>query len=285
MAATLFRKHSAEDAADPKSRARKRFKKQKHYSSDSESEDGARDAPPANSSTTTKPGSAKSKIADGNASKGNASENSASSLSFDTDSESDSAFSSTSSTAESQPTRTKPKRHDPSAFAASLKAILNSKVSSSKRADPVLVRSRDAHDAAHAIVEGKLDAKAQKALREERRIDSEKGRVKDVLLGDPRAGVDGSGPVEKSIEDTDVVAEGMSAGDVALLEKRLRKTAQRGVVRLFNAVRAAQVRGEEEARKTREKGLVGMGRRKEKVSDMGRKAFLDLVGKGGEEVR
>lgn len=62
-------------------------------------------------------------------------------------------------------------------------------------------------------------------------------------------------------------------------EKRLRKTAQRGVVKLFNAVRQAQVRGEEARREA--KGLVGRGRREEKVGEMSRKGFLELVAGGG----
>jgi len=65
------------------------------------------------------------------------------------------------------------------------------------------------------------------------------------------------------------------------LEKRLRKTAQRGVVKLFNAVRAAQVKGEEAAREARAKGLVGQGRREEKVNEMSKKGFLDLIAGGG----
>jgi hypothetical protein len=64
------------------------------------------------------------------------------------------------------------------------------------------------------------------------------------------------------------------------LEKRLRKTAQRGVVKLFNAVRAAQIKGEEAAREARAKGLIGHGRREEKVNEMSKKGFLDLIAGG-----
>jgi len=64
-------------------------------------------------------------------------------------------------------------------------------------------------------------------------------------------------------------------------EKRLRKTAQRGVVKLFNAVRAAQVKGEEASREARAKGLVGQGRREERVNEMSKKGFLDLIAGGG----
>jgi len=54
------------------------------------------------------------------------------------------------------------------------------------------------------------------------------------------------------------------------------------VVKLFNAVRAAQVRSEDAARKAREDGMVGIQKREEKISEMGRNAFLEMVGAGGK---
>jgi hypothetical protein len=71
------------------------------------------------------------------------------------------------------------------------------------------------------------------------------------------------------------------AGAVAEDEKRLRKMAQRGVVKLFNAVRAAQVRGEEAARDERKKGTIGIGEREKAVNEVSKQGFLDLInGKG-----
>lgn len=75
----------------------------------------------------------------------------------------------------------------------------------------------------------------------------------------------------------------LSAEEFQAKEKSLRKTAQRGVVQLFNAVRAAQKRGEEAEREVREKGLVGRGRREEKVGDMSREGFLSFVARGGRK--
>lgn len=77
---------------------------------------------------------------------------------------------------------------------------------------------------------------------------------------------------------------GPTAQQILEQERRLRKTAQRGVVKLFNAVRAAQVKGEEAAREARVKGLVGAKRREERVGEMGKQAFLDLVAGGGKGV-
>jgi hypothetical protein len=160
--------------------------------------------------------------------------------------------------------RKKTKRHDPSAFANSLSTILSSKLPTSKRVDPVLARSREAQEAGHELAEGKLEAKAKRKLRDEKRLATEKGRVKDVLLGEET--IDGAGA--------------MSAADIAEQERRLRKTAQRGVVKLFNAVRASQVKSEEAARLVRQQGVVGEKKREERVGEMGRNAFLEMVGAG-----
>ena len=116
---------------------------------------------------------------------------------------------------------------------------------------------------------------------------SERGRVKDVLLGDRvptslaiGASINAGFPL---LEPGEQVEEGMSAAMILEQERRLRKTAQRGVVKLFNAVRGAQVRAEEAARDGKKEGLVGTKRREERVGEMGRKAFLELVGGGGVE--
>jgi len=98
--------------------------------------------------------------------------------------------------------------------------------------------------------------------------------VRDVLLGTdlPRsaalAGVSG--------EDVEGVG-GVTVGELQEQEKRLRKTAQRGVVKLFNAVRMAQVRGEEAARKGGSRGRV-----EERVGEMSKRGFLEMVAAGGE---
>ena len=89
--------------------------------------------------------------------------------------------------------------------------------------------------------------------------------MKDVLLG------------------TDAATGEGGAGELQEQEKRLRKTAQRGVVKLFNAVRQAQVRGEEAARNA--KGIAGRDRREEKVNEMSKEGFLELVAGGGSAAK
>lgn len=161
----------------------------------------------------------------------------------------------------------KRKRNDPDAFATSMTKILGSKLSTSKRADPVLARSKTALAASHELSNSRLEAKAKHKLREERKAQLDKGRIRDVL-GLDRAVAGASSAVE----------DGLSVGEMAEQERRLRKTAQRGVVKLFNAVRAAQVKAEEAAREARKQGVVGVGRREEKATEMSKQGFLELIG-------
>ena len=146
------------------------------------------------------------------------------------------------------------KRNDPQAFSTSISKILSTKLSQSVRKDPLLSRSREAAQVSTDLASERLEKRARAKLRAERKEDLDRGRVKDVvglITGD--------------------------SGETAEEEKRLRKIAQRGVVKLFNAVRAAQVRGEEAAREERRKGTVGHANREEKVNEMSKQGFLDLI--------
>ncbi|KAH8592838.1 Rrp15p-domain-containing protein, partial [Bisporella sp. PMI_857] len=164
----------------------------------------------------------------------------------------------------------KRKRNDPEAFATSMTKILGSKLASAKRGDPVLARSKNALEASKEMTDLALEKKARHKLREERRQALDKGRVKDVLgastaFDAANGAADGGVTVQETLE----------------LEKRLKKTAQRGVIKLFSAVRAAQVKGEEAAREARQKGLIGQGRREDRVTEMSKQGFLELIAGGG----
>jgi len=160
------------------------------------------------------------------------------------------------------------KRNDPSAFATSISKILSTKLSVSKQADPVLSRSIDAKKSAQEAVDTALEAKARRKLREQKKAASEKGRVKDVLVGamDAKTG--------DSLENT---------GHIQQTERRLRKVAHRGVIMLFRAVREAQERAVEAEKGARKQGIMGAQGRSEKVNEMSRQGFLDLIaGSGGK---
>lgn len=159
----------------------------------------------------------------------------------------------------------KSKRNDPTAFATSLSKILATKLSSSKRSDPVLARSAAAHVASQAAVDNALESKAKRQLREQKRQALERGRVKDVLIATNNE----SGEPE------------VSTSEILETERKLRKVAQRGVVKLFNAVRAAQVKASEAERDTKKSGVIGMKHREEKVNELSKKGFLELIASGG----
>lgn len=154
------------------------------------------------------------------------------------------------------------KRNDPSAFSTSISKILSTKLPTSARADPVLSRSKSASQTTTDFADEKIDRQARAKLRAEKKEELDRGRIRDI----------------KGIE------RGL-AGPVAEEEKRLRKIGQRGVVKLFNAVRAAQVRGEEAAKQERKRGTVGMGEREKAANEVSRQGFLDLIsGKKGKSL-
>ncbi|KAI1848585.1 hypothetical protein JX266_005444 [Neoarthrinium moseri] len=162
--------------------------------------------------------------------------------------------------------RPKSKRNDASAFATSMSKILGTKLSTTRRADPLLSRSADAAQASREMVDAALEAKARRQMRQQKLAALEKGRVRDVLVAS---------------RDDDTGELEASTADILETERRLRKVAQRGVVKLFNAVRAAQVRGADAEVQARRDGFVGVKGREEKVSEMSRKGFLDLIASGG----
>jgi hypothetical protein len=132
-----------------------------------------------------------------------------------------------------------------------------------------LSRSVNALQASKEITDLALEKKARQKLREEKRQAMDKGRVKDVL-GASTAFDSANAAGEPTATVQQIMEE----------EKRLRKTAQRGVVRMFNAVRSAQIKGEQAAKEARQKGVVGHGRREEKVNEMSKKGFLELIAGG-----
>ncbi len=172
------------------------------------------------------------------------------------------------------------KRNDPTAFSTAITSILSSKLPTAKRADPVLARSSTALAANKEIKEAHVEKLARQSIKAEKKALVEKGRVKDVILGTVNSGKPGI------VGDGDaggVVGDGaeVEVGRMMEQERRLKKTAQRGVVKLFNAVRMAQVRGEEARKEAVGKGIVGAKRREEKVGEMSKKGFLELVASGG----
>ena len=155
------------------------------------------------------------------------------------------------------------KRNDPDAFATSISRILNTKLTSTKRSEPILARSKDAQTANKELADSKLNEKARRQILAEKRAAREKGRVKDVL----------------GLHDTNT-----STAEVTAKEKELRRTAQKGVIKLFNAVRAAQVKGELAEQQAKSQNVVGLAKREEKVKEMSKQGFLDMI-TGGQKAK
>ncbi|EEQ28981.1 pre-60S ribosomal particles component [Microsporum canis] len=267
MAPPIMKKRKVDDGMRGKtSRPKKKFRKQESYhSSSSEDEEGTTDfaAVNLNDSDSDAEKSIHSDVSSENdepelqsEEKEELAATGESDGDDDEDSDSD-ASSITSHTGSTSTTSRKhvSKRNDPTAFSTSISKILSTKLPTSARADPLLSRSKAAAQTSADIANERLEHRARAKLRAEKKEELDRGRVRDVL------GVDRG-----------------EAGETAELEKRLRKVAQRGVVKLFNAVRAAQVRGEEAAREERKKRLtVGMDEREKAVNEVSKQGFLDLI--------
>lgn len=269
MPASILKKRSIDESRSSRPAKRvKNFKRQTDYHSSSEAEsDEAADFQPVNLADSEGEDVSTAKTTESRAQRDSAGdeegEEGSESLG-DSDAGSDSDMSEGSTSAQTK----KRKRNDPDAFATSISKILGSKLSTSKRADPVLSRSKSASTITQNQADAKLEEKAKKKLRAEKKVASERGRVRDVL-----------GTDEVAVRGVD----SHTAADVQELERRLRKTAQRGVVKLFNAVRAAQVNGEEAAREAKQQGVIGIQNREERVNEMSKKGFLDLIAGGGKK--
>ncbi|KAK6498688.1 hypothetical protein TWF481_011266 [Arthrobotrys musiformis] len=154
----------------------------------------------------------------------------------------------------------KRKRNDPTTFATSMSKILSSHLTTQARKDPILIRSKKT---AHEISDQKLEAKAKRLISQQKREALEKGRVKDIIPKDDATGEEVKNVLEK--------------------EKALRKIAQRGVIKLFNAVRAAQVKGEEARKDGKLKGTLGIDTKNKNVTEISKESFLDMISKSKDK--
>ncbi len=193
----------------------------------------------------------------------------------------DSASSVSDGPALSQQAGSKSKRNDPEAFATSMSKILSTKLSSSRRVDPVLARSATAHQAGRQAVDAALDARARNRMREQKRAALEKGHVRDVLAPEIPAAAAATTAAASAATTTNESAA--TAQQILETERRLRKVAQRGVVKLFNAVRAAQVKAAEAERELQQHGSTAQ--RHGKITQMSRQGFLDLLASGGGRLK
>ena len=170
----------------------------------------------------------------------------------------------------------KVKADDPNAFATSMRGILGHKLTRAQRANPILARSADAKEADEVLLDMKLEKKARAEMRRQKRENGGGYSDPNDLLREIHGG--GAWDMVGPTVDIDDAKKLGSVSAYQQREKDLRKIAQRGVVKMFNAF--THVRG-----KTAEaQGLGGSRAKKaEKATEMSKEGWLQYVGLGGKE--
>ncbi|GMM38820.1 Rrp15 protein [Saccharomycopsis crataegensis] len=147
----------------------------------------------------------------------------------------------------------KPKRHKnddgTESFSNAIGALLNSHLKAHDRADPIFVRQKKS--ILKQKQDEKLELKARKILNSEKKLRNEKSHITNLLPS----------------------AEASNARQVLEYERKLKKTAQRGVIKLFNAILTTQVGAQNEVKD--EKML--FGKKEEKMNEISKEKFMDLV--------
>lgn len=138
-------------------------------------------------------------------------------------------------------------------FASAFNAIIGSKLKAYDRKDPILARNKST---LKKLESDKLEKKAKRELLAEKRQIQDRVRIRDLL---PSA------------------SEPEKVREIIEHERKLKKVAQRGVVKLFNAVLATQVKTREEVGKTK----VSLGKQEEMLNELSKSKFLDLVKAAG----
>ena len=164
---------------------------------------------------------------------------------------------STNSDTESDPDTTEQKElhkaDNPTAFASSMAGILSYKLTTTQRSNPILARSAAAKEAHSTLLDQKLEKKAKAEMKKEERRHEGAG---DPLL---------------------VVVEGQEVVANQQHEKELRKMAQRGVVKMFNAFNSVRERALEAQRMGGSKA-----KKEERATEMSKEGWLEFVGQGGK---
>ncbi|SCV06048.1 LANO_0H20956g1_1 [Lachancea nothofagi CBS 11611] len=154
-------------------------------------------------------------------------------------------------------------KHDDgsSGFSTAVNAILGSHLKAHARKDPIMSRKKNA---AKKLESDKLEQKAKRAILAEKKKLLNKTRTKDII--------------------PTVAAETESGADIREVlekERRLRKVAQKGVVKLFNAILSTQVKTERDSAE-RVGDIKNRSEKKELLTELSKEKFLDLVRAAGD---
>lgn len=143
-------------------------------------------------------------------------------------------------------------------FANAFNSIINSKLKAYNRKDPILARNKTT---LKKLESEKLENKAKRALLLEKKQFQDKHRIKQLL---PAATEESGSNQIREILDK---------------ERQMKKIAQKGVVKLFNAVLATQLKTNQEISKVQ----AGQSRKEELMTDVSKEKFMDLIAAAGED--
>ncbi|EMR10241.1 hypothetical protein PNEG_01511 [Pneumocystis murina B123] len=138
-------------------------------------------------------------------------------------------------------------------FGEAMSKIISSNVKPIYKNDPIL--SCCIMDISKKIQDKNIENKAKVLISMQKKEEQEKGRIKNII---------------PSNNDKEV-------SRILNYEKFLRKTAQKAVINLFNAIRAAQVKAEEASKDLKEKGVTNTIKREKEVAKMSKENFFNFI--------
>lgn len=139
-------------------------------------------------------------------------------------------------------------------FSSAFNAIVGSRLKAYNRKDPILAKNKTT---LKKLESDKLEAKAKRLILSEKKQAHDKHRVKNLL------------PSANEPEKVRLIIQN---------ERQLKKVAQKGVVRLFNAVLSTQIKTNQEIGKEQ----VGQTKKEELMNEISKEKFLDLVQAAGQ---
>lgn len=150
-------------------------------------------------------------------------------------------------------------------FSSAMSAILGSHLKQYDRIDPIMARQKKALE---KIEQDKLDEKARKLLSREKKKFLTKSRKSEIIPQD----ITEENSVQRMLEQ----------------ERKLKKIAQKGVVRLFNVITTTQLKTErqvnEKLASSNIKSIIHKEKEQSKlISEVSKETFLDLVKAAGDE--
>lgn len=139
-------------------------------------------------------------------------------------------------------------------FANAFNAIVGSRLKAYNRKDPILAKNKTT---LKKLESDKLEAKAKRLILSEKKQIHDKHRIKNLL------------PSADEPEKVRTIIQN---------ERQLKKVAQKGVVRLFNAVLSTQIKTNQELGQEK----VGQAKKEELMNEISKEKFLDLVQAAGQ---